>query len=70
MISSACPHGSVLGAHFSTRDYATGPIQVNAGRFRVETDVLDDYNVVTHVVIVGFIRGNAARGTVSSTRVR
>ncbi len=59
---------SVMGARLYTTASDLDPVQVNGGRFRIVTDVLDDYDVVTHVVVTGRIKGRTAAGTVDSSR--
>jgi hypothetical protein len=59
---------SEFGATLYTPAYRLDPVQVNRGRFKVVADVLDDYSVVTHVVVSGRIKGKVARGTISSSR--
>jgi hypothetical protein len=55
-------------ARLYTTAYRLDPVQVNGGRFKVVADVLDDYSVVTHVIVTGRIKGKVARGTISSSR--
>ena len=57
-----------MGARLYTTAYGLDPVQVNGGRFRIEADVLDDYSVVTHVVVRGRIAGRIATGTIDSSR--
>jgi hypothetical protein len=59
---------SVMGARLYSTAYHLDPIQVNGGRFRIVADVLDDYSVVTHVVVAGRIVGKTATGTIDSSR--
>jgi hypothetical protein len=59
---------SSMGARLYTMAYRLDPVQVNAGRFRIVADVLDDYSVVTHVVVSGRISGRTATGTIDSSR--
>jgi hypothetical protein len=59
---------SEFPARLYTPAYRLDPIQVNDGRFKVVADVLDDYGVVTHVIVSGRIKGKVARGTISSSR--
>ena len=59
---------SEFPATLDTTAYRLDPVQANGGRFRVVADVLDDYSVVTHVVVAGRIDGKVARGTISSSR--
>jgi hypothetical protein len=59
---------SEFPATLYTTAYTLDPVQVNRGRFKVVADVLDDYSVVTHVVVAGRIKGKVARGTISSSR--
>ncbi len=67
-VSTECPDSGWLPGSFYSTAYRLDPIQVNRGRFRVETDVLDSRDVVTHVVISGRIKGRVARGTLSASR--
>jgi hypothetical protein len=59
---------SVMGARLYTTASGLDPVQVNGGRFRIVADVLDDYDVVTHVVVSGRIKGKTASGTIDSSR--
>jgi len=59
---------SVMGARLYSTAYHLDPIQVNGGRFRIVSNVLDDYSVVTHVVVAGRIVGKTATGTIDSSR--
>jgi len=59
---------SEFPATLYTTAYRLDPVQVNGGRFKVVADVLDDYSVVTHVIVAGRIKGDVARGTISSSR--
>jgi hypothetical protein len=59
---------SVMGARLYTTASGLDPVQVNGGRFRIVTDLLDDYDVVTHVVVTGRITGKTAAGTIDSSR--
>jgi hypothetical protein len=59
---------SEFPARLYTTAYRLDPVQVNGGRFKVVADVLDDYSVVTHVVVSGRIKGKVARGTIASSR--
>jgi hypothetical protein len=67
-VSTECPDTSWLPGSFYSTAYRLDPIQVNRGRFRIETDVLDSLDVVTHVVISGTINGRVAKGTLSASR--
>ena len=64
---TSCPGGSELGARLYTTAYRLDPVQVNDGRFRIVVDVLNDYGVITHVVLVGRIKGRTATGTLDSS---
>jgi hypothetical protein len=66
--STLCPEGSHLGAELNTAAYRLDPIRLRSGRFRIVTDVLDDYGVVTHVVLTGTIKGAVASGRIDSRR--
>jgi hypothetical protein len=66
--STTCPGGGSMGAKLHSTAYRLDPIQVNSGRFHVEADILDDYGVVTHVLVKGKISGKSASGTVTSSR--
>lgn len=59
---------SEFPATLYTTAYRLDPVQVNGGRFKVVADVLDDYSVVTHVIVSGRIKGKVATGTLSSSR--
>jgi len=66
--STTCPEGSQVGAQLNTTAHRLDPVRVRNGRFRIETDVLDDYGVVTHVVLTGRIKGAVASGRKYSRR--
>ena len=66
--STTCPEGSQVGAQLNTTAHRLDPVRVRNGRFRIETDVLDDYGVVTHVVLTGRIKGAVASGRIDSRR--
>jgi hypothetical protein len=61
-----CPSGASLGTTFSTTAYGLDPIRVNGRAFRTETDVLNEYDIITHVVLVGSINGRKASGRIES----
>jgi hypothetical protein len=66
-VGTMCGQG-VMGARLYTTAYHLDPVQVNAGRFKVVADVLDEYSVVTHVILAGRIKGKKASGTIDSSR--
>ncbi len=65
--STMCGRSEMDARLYSTA-YHLDPIQVNGGRFRIVADVLDEYSVVTHVVVAGRIIGKSATGTIDSSR--
>ena len=63
-----CPDSTDYTAELDSVTYNLDPIQVNRGRFRVTTDVLDGYGVVMHISMTGTINGRRAAGAISANR--